>query len=154
MNRHLAKTAAVTFAAAVAIAASLLYITAPPQGIDGYRERAATTARTLVSQAGTASLWVRTHGRGRATDAATLVALEEAEHDARAAATTFEGHEPPEGGLELRRRLASLAGDVNDVLSRLRIAAEQERWDQLGDLGRPLPAISADLSRFEERAEP
>jgi hypothetical protein len=102
----------------------------------------------------TARLWAETHADGKATGAATLVGLEESEEDATAAAAQFESYEPPDGAAALRSRFVALAADVESALSRLRIAAEQERWDELGALSAPLPALSEELLRFEERAEP
>lgn len=144
----------VVFACIAVVAAALAYVLAPPKGLDGYRERAAATAETLGSQVETALLWSRTYRAGKATPAATLVGFEEAEEDADAAAAEFEGYEPADGGTAYRRELTLLASEVADALSQLRIAAQQERWGELGDLSAPLPGISTKLSRFEERAEP
>lgn len=141
-------------AAIAVVAASLAYVTAPPKGLDGYRERAAATAETLVSQVETARLWSDTYRAGKATTAATLVGFEEAEEDADAAATKFEGYEPPDGGLRYRRELTALAAEVTVALSQLRIAAQQERWEDLAALSAPLAGLAERLSRFEERAEP
>lgn len=154
MNPQVLKVALPTFAAILAIAAALAYITAPPKGLDGYRERAAATAGSLRSQVETARIWADTRIAGRATSAAALVGFEETENDAIAAAAKWEGYEPPDGGLRLRRRFAPLAGDVTNALARLRIAAQMERWDELRALSEPLPGLSRELSRFEERAEP
>ncbi|HEX6227966.1 MAG TPA: hypothetical protein VFZ41_00720 [Solirubrobacterales bacterium] len=141
VKRHTARTATLTFAAILAIAGALAYVTAPPKGLDGYRERAAATAETLASQVETASLWVQVQADGKATTAATLVGLEEAAEDGRAAATTFEGYEPPTEAVTLRGRFASLA-------------AEQERWLDLPALSAPLSGLAEEWTRFEERAEP
>lgn len=142
------------FAAIAAVAASLAYVTAPPKGLDGYRERAASTAETLGSQVETALLWSQTYRQGKATTAASLVGFEEASEDADAAAAEFEGYEPADGGIPYRRELTALAAEVTDSLSQLRIAAQQERWEELAALSAPLPGLSERLSRFEERAEP
>lgn len=154
MSRARGRTAALTLAALIVIATAIAYVAAPPQSVDGYRERAASTAETLVSQVETASLWVETEVDDKATTAATLVGLEEAEEDGRRAAAKFEGYEPPTEALALRRRFASLAAETNEVLSALRIAAEQERWEELPRLATPLHRLSDEWSRFEERAEP
>lgn len=154
MNRDIPRTALPTLAVILATAAALAYVTAPPKGLDGYRERAAAGAETLGSQVESASLWVETHAAGRAITAATLVGLEEAEEDAEAAASKFEAYEPPSGTASLRAEFVSLTGDTNEALSRLRIAAQQERWEELPDLAAPLPRLSNEWSRFEERAEP
>lgn len=136
------------------VAAALAYVSAPPRGLDGYRERAAATAETLGSQVETALLWSATYGEGKATEAATLVGLEEAEEDADTAAAQFEAYEPPSGGLPYRSDLAALSGAVTDALAQLRIAAQQERWSELPRLSAPLPGLSSRLGRYEERAEP
>ncbi len=54
------------FAVIAATVAALWYVTAPPKGVDGYRERAAATAETLVSQVETARLWAESEEEGRA----------------------------------------------------------------------------------------
>jgi hypothetical protein len=43
---------------------------------------------------------------------------------------------------------------VSDALTALRAAAQQEEWDRLGDLARPLPQLGRQLDAFEERIEP
>lgn len=109
-------------------AAALWYLSAPPKGADGYRERAASTAATIHSQVQLARVWVESREDGETTGAATLVGLEEVEGDALSAAAAFGGHEPPSGLLGLRSELDSLASDATDALAALRIAAQQEEW--------------------------
>jgi hypothetical protein len=142
------------FLAIALVGACLWYVTAPPKGEDGYRERAAATAETLVSQVESARLWAVTEAEGKALTSTTLVGLEEAEEDAASAASQFEGYEPPDGVDALRARLVALAGEASEVLSSMRIAAQRERWDEVLPLSRPLPGLSRELSAFEERAEP
>jgi hypothetical protein len=154
LNRHTVKVALSTFAAILAIGAALAYVTAPPKGLDGYRERAAATAESLRSQVETARIWADARIAGRATSAAALVGFEEADNAAIATAAKLEAYEPPDGGLPLRRRFVHLASSVTDALARLRIAAQMERWDELRALSEPLPRLSRELGRFEERAEP
>jgi hypothetical protein len=154
VGRDRAKVALGTFAAIALVAAALWYVTAPPQGVDGYRERAAATAETLVSQLETARLWARTEEEGKALRTTVLVGFEETEEDAGAAASQFESYEPPGGVAALREDLTGLAGEATEVLTALRIAAQQERWEDLPELSRPLPELSERLSAFEQRAEP
>jgi hypothetical protein len=148
------KLPAATLVAILAIAGSLAYVTAPPKGADGYRERAAATAEGLVSQLETARLWAETESEGRALPTTALVGFEEAEEDAEASAAQFESYEPPSGLAELREELVALAGEATEALARLRIAAQQERWRDVPELSRPLAGLSRRLSSFEERAEP
>jgi len=136
------------------IASAIAYVTAPPKGSDGYRERAAATAETLVSQLETARLWAENETEGRALPTTALVGFEEAEEDAEAAASQFESYEPPDGVANLRDSLVALAAATTAALARLRIAAQQERWEEMTALSRPLPKLSAKLAAFEERAEP
>jgi hypothetical protein len=154
LNRHAFRTAALAFAAILAIAGALAYITAPPKGLDGYRERAAATAETLGSQVETALIWAEARDAGKSTSAAALVGFEETEEDANAAASSFAGYELPDGGAGLRSRLVALAEEVGAALAELRIAAQQERWEEIAALSAPLPGLSEELSQFEERVEP
>lgn len=131
-----------------------MYITAPPRGLDGYRERAAHTAEALGSQVQTALLWAEAHDDGKAFSTSTLVSFEEAEEDAVAAAKSFEGFTPPRGGERWRTRFVALAVEVNDALAQLRIAGAQGRWDEVPALSAPLPRLASELTRFEERVEP
>ena len=153
MNRRL-RSGIVAFAGIAVVVAALWYVTAPPKGVDGYRERAAATAETLVSQLETARLWAESEGEGKALRATVLVGFEETEKDAEAAAAQFEGYEPPDGVAALREDLTSLAAEATEALSALRIAAQQERWGDVPELARPLPRLSEQLSALEERAEP
>lgn len=153
MSRYAAKIA-LWFAALVLLAGALLYITAPPRGLDGYRERAAASAEALASPLETALLWAQVRDGGRALPTTTLVAFEEAEDDADATARGFESYVPPAGAERLRSRFVALAGESTDALEQLRIAAKQGRWEELAALSAPLPGLSRRLERFEERAEP
>jgi hypothetical protein len=141
-------------AAILALGGALWYLTAPPKGLDGYRERAASTAESLRSQVETSRIWVETAADGKATHAATLVGLEEAETDATSAASKFESFEPPAGGLKLRQRFSATSDDVTAALADLRIAAQLERWQEIEGLAEPLPGLAEDLRRFEESVEP
>lgn len=142
------------FGAIAVVAAALWYVTAPPKGVDGYRERAAATAETLVSQLETARLWAESEEEGKALRTTVLVGFEETEEDAEAAATRFEGYEPPDGVGNLREELTNLATEATEALAALRIAAQQERWEDVRELSRPLPGLSERLGALEERAEP
>ncbi len=147
------RLAAVLGAVALA-AATLWYLTAPPKGVDGYRDRAASTMETIHSQVQLARIWVETEQDGESTKPAVLVGLQEVERDAAGAASRFEGHEPPSQLLGLRAEFTSLTTEVSDALSALRVAAQQEEWERLGELSEPLPELADRLKRFQERAEP
>jgi hypothetical protein len=142
------------FGAIAVVAAALWYVTAPPKGVDGYRERAAATAETLVSQLETARLWAESEEEGKALRTTVLVGFEETEEDAEAAASQFEGYEPPDGVGDLREELTSLATEATQALAALRIAAQQERWEDVAELAHSLPGLSERLGALEERAEP
>ncbi len=141
-------------AVALVAAASLWYLTAPPKGIDGYRERAASTAETLRSQVQSTRIWLESVEDGDSTHAAALIGFLEAEQDASAVASDFEAYEPPTGTFGLRSSLSALSSDVTEALGALRIAGQQEEWAALGRLARPLARLNTELARFEERAEP
>lgn len=141
-------------ACALSAAACLWYLTAPPKGVDGYRERAASTAETLRSQVQTTRIWVESVEDGDTTHAAALIGFLEAEQDASAAASDFETYEPPTGTFGLRSSLSALSSEVTDALGAVRIAGQQEEWDALGRLARPLARLNTELARLEERAEP
>lgn len=154
MGKDRAKLALGMFSAIALVAAALWYVTAPPKGVDGYRERAAATAEALVSQVETARLWARAEEEGKALRATVLVGFEETEEDAESAASRFESYEPPDGVAALREELTDLATEATEALAALRIAAQQERWADVPELSRPLPELSERLTALEERAEP
>ena len=68
--------------AVLIVAAAVWYVSAPPKGSDGYRERMAEVTRTLRSQVQSARIWAQTFDDGNAMRAATTVGLEEADSDA------------------------------------------------------------------------
>ncbi len=129
-------------------------MTAPPKGVDGYRERAAASAETIRSQVQLARIWVASLEEDESTKAAARVGLEETDRDAASAISTFEAYEVPAALNDLHSAFGSLAGSATDALAALRIAAEQERWEELAGLARPLPSLAHRLRQFEERAEP
>ncbi len=139
---------------AVVVVAALWYVTAPPKGVDGYRERLASTTETLRSQVQIARIWAEALTDDKATKPAALVGFRETESDAQSAISEFQAHEPPSGVLGLRAEFVSLSAHVLDPLSALRIAAEQERWDEVGRIARPLPGLAERLRAFENRASP
>jgi hypothetical protein len=134
--------------------AAVWYLSAPPKGEDGYRERAASTAETLRSQVEVVRIWVDAVTDAKVTHAAADVGLEQAESDAVAATSQFERYEPPSSLVGLETEFSSLAATVSDALTALRAAAQQEEWERLGDLARPLPQLALQLDAFEERIEP
>lgn len=134
--------------------AAIWYVSAPPRGSDGYRERMGETTRTLRSQVQSARIWADTFDAGDATAAATAVGLEEAELDASAAASQFESHEPPAGELRSRTRFVSLASDTTGVLADLRIASQLKQWKRLPRIAARLEEVATRLDRFEHRVRP
>lgn len=142
------------FAAILAVAASLWYVTAPPKGLDGYRARAAYTAGTLRSQVQSARLTADAVTDDKLPHAAALVGFEEAESDAASAASGFETFEPPVGAGRVGARFVSLASETTDALAALRISAQQERWDRIRSLAEPLPGLAARLDDLIGRLEP
>lgn len=133
---------------------ALWYVTAPPKGEDGYLERVAQTSETVRSQLQTARIWAETHADGKATDAAALVGLEEAERDAHSAVGEFEAYEPPSAMLELRSGLLRVASGATERLGAMRIAGQLEDWSRVAKLAAALPSLAEELDRLEERARP
>lgn len=77
------------------------------------------------------------------------MAFREAEDDARSTAARFAGYDPP-AGTAVRDQVAAAAGDAVEALAQLRIAADDGRWQRLGDLGSRLEQVTgrlADLDR-------
>jgi len=148
------KLPAAILAAILLIGAAIAYVTAPPQGAHDYRERAAATAETLVSQLETARLWAENEEAGKALRTTVLVGFEQTDEDADAAVSQFEAYEPAAGTARLRHDLAALGAETTAALAKLRIAAQQERWDEVAALSRPLPALSNRLRALAERTEP
>lgn len=147
-----------SFAAAaltvVIAGAAIWYVSAPPKGSDGYRERMADATRTLRSQVQSARIWAATFEDGDATSAATAVGFEEAERDASSAASQFEAYDPARRDLRLRSRFVALAADATGALADLRIAAELEDWERVPEVAGRLDKLAASLERFERRARP
>lgn len=139
-------------AVVVAVAAALWYVSAPPKGEDGYRDRLGSAAESVRSQVESARIWSEAFLAGDATTPATLVGFEEAERDSEAAASQLESYEPPQGLLGLRSRFSSLTSEASAAIGELRIAAQLEEWDRIAELAEPLPDLSARLDRLEEKA--
>jgi hypothetical protein len=126
-------------------AAALWYVTAPPKGVDGYRERAAATAETLRSQVQLARIWVEAVEDDESTQTAALVGLEETELDAGSASSTFESYQPPSELVGLRSEFTSLADEATAALGELRVAAQQHEWSRVPELAEPLPDLAKRL---------
>ncbi len=136
------------------ILAALWYVQAPPRTGGDYRERAAMTLETLRSQVQSTSLWIRELENERTTRQAASVAFREAEDDASAAVSDFAAWDPVGNTQGLRRDITAVGSDVTDALAAVRIAAEDERWDTLPELARPLPPLANRLERLARRADP
>jgi hypothetical protein len=141
-------------AAAILIAGSVWYVVAPPRTAGDYHERAALTAQTLRSQVESARLWVEAVESDRVTREAATVAFREAEDDAAAAASEFSAWDPIGDSRDLRSEVTALAADVSDALAALRIAAEDERWNELPHLVERLPQLAEKLDRVARSADP
>jgi len=136
------------------VVAALWYVVAPPRGVDGYRERASSTAEALRSQVQTARIWLRTVARDDTLLTSASVGLWEAEEDASAVASGFEGYDPPRGADELRADLSGLADETTSALGDLRIAAHRGDWGTLPRLAEPLPRLADRLQALARRAQP
>ncbi|MDQ3934840.1 MAG: hypothetical protein M3340_09460 [Actinomycetota bacterium] len=147
-------TRAIYVLAAILAAASVWYVQAPPRSPETYHDRAVETVEALRSQVQTARIWVRSAEDGETTREAATVGLREAEEDARKAASTFEGYDPPEGTEDLRTRVSALATETTGALARLRIATAQEDWDELTRLAEPLPGLADRLAELDKAAKP
>ncbi len=144
------RPAAYAMLAVALVAASFWYVTAPPKGLDGYRERAGQRLETIRSQVQSSRIWLESLDDEEATRSATLVGLREAERDSSESQSDFQEQEAPDGTARLRARFGDVASRAVDALRALRVAAEQERWDELPRLAEPLPRIAADLERLEQ----
>jgi hypothetical protein len=140
-------------AVAVAIAGCLWYIEAPPRTPHSYDEEAVRTAERLRSQVETDSLWIRALADGDALRPTAAVAFREADEDAAAAVDEFTAIVPPAGTDELRADVGAVGADVTDALSRVRVAAERDEWDRLGEEAEDLDALGARLERLIQRAD-
>jgi hypothetical protein len=140
-------------AVAIVVVAALWYVQAPPRTVGDYRERAGMTIETLRSQVESARLWTGAVKDDRVTPQAATVAFREAEEDATAVASEFAAWDPPGDTRDLRASITRLASDVIDVLAKLRIAAEDERWNALLRLSAPLPRLADRLQWLARTAE-
>jgi hypothetical protein len=141
-------------AIAAVVGVGLWYVVAPPRSVDGYRERASSTAEVLRSQVQTARIWLRTLARGDALRTSARVGLRESEEDASAAAEGFQRFDPPVGTDAVRAGLSELSSQTTARLADIRIAADRGQWARLPQLGGRLPALADRLRRFAQRAQP
>lgn len=124
---------------ALGVAGSLWYGQAPPRSAAAFRQHGQQTATLLLSQTRTASLWIQERQRGRVTDLATGLALQEAESDAATTVSRFSSYDVPgSGSAALRTALMSAAEAAQTGLSQARIAARAGAWEQLPDIDRRL----------------
>ena len=140
------------FLAIALVAISLWYLAAPPRDEGAYRERAARSAQTLGAQVRTAALWSSALEDGKTLSTSAQVGIADNARSAHAAATRFEGYEPPRGTDDVRRRYSDLASRVTTLLDDLDIAARRGEWQeierarpQLERLGRELDAFRAEV---------
>ena len=132
---------------------SLWYVQTPPRTAGDYRERAGMTAELLRSQAESARLWVSAVEADRTPRQTATVGLREAEEDAVEVAAEFAGWDPPTRALrELRSELTAAADETTSALGAIRIATEDERWDELGALAQPLTRLAERLERLARTA--
>jgi hypothetical protein len=83
--------------------------------------------------------------RSPARQAAT-VAIEETEADARATASRFGGWDPPPELVDVHDDLTATAAELVEVLSEVRVAAHDGRWETLPEVARRLGPLADRLS--------
>jgi hypothetical protein len=125
--------------------------TGPVRSSPVYESKAGQTAEVVASAVQTALLAVDAAEDGKAYGRYLTQVLVEAEEDAGAAQSTFDGIQPPDDRAdELRARLDDLLTEATGALTDLRIAARRGRFAELPELARPLPEVAAKLDEFAE----
>jgi hypothetical protein len=138
----------------LSVAGSVWWVQAPPRGPTAYRESTETTLRKLSSRSETARLWIEQFERGRVTESATAIALDEADRGATSALSQFESYDPPRGLEPLRTEVAKLGNELTTALGDLRIAAHQDRWERAGEVADRLHTLTGQLKALSGKAEP
>lgn len=135
--------------------ASLWYTQRPPRSDQEYRNRTAQTAGTLRSQVVTAQLWAEQVHADRAMTQAADVGIREAEAAAQAATSTQAAWDLPDGvRREVRTTALTLGDEVTTLVGDMRLAAHDERWDDVHRLSRDARPLARRLTEFEQAVDP
>ena len=138
----------IAIAAGVLVAAAVWYVVAPPRDAPAYRDRAAESTQTLLSQVRTARLWARALEEGRTLGPTAAVGIDDSEKQAETATSKFTAYEPPRGTDDVRTRFTTLASAVTDELGALRIAAQRREWEEVERAQPRLERLAAELEDF------
>jgi hypothetical protein len=124
----------------------------PARSFDAYEGKAATAARSAVSQARTASLTAITLERDRLGVPTAAVLLEDAESGAASARDSFASIQPPDAASDLLRSdLLPLLTRSAATIGDMRIAVRRGDVAQVVELSRELDRTSDDLERFADQ---
>jgi hypothetical protein len=136
---------------AVLTAAGCIQYVSPSRTLADYESKAVNTAEAVLSAVATAALTVQVVDDDRTIGPTVAVLLSEAESDAGAAASTFDGVQPPsEEAEEVFEELEPLLDDATSRLRDLRVAARRNGADDVVAAGADLARLAADLEAFIE----
>ena len=131
----------------VALAASACV--APARSFSAYESKAADSAESATSDAGSAILAAGLAADGRLEAATTSLILQDAEIGATSTADTFASIQPPDGASDaLRAELLPRLRSAADTIGLMRIAARRVDTGTLADLIAQLRSIADQLERF------
>jgi hypothetical protein len=137
--------------AAVTGAGCVSHPVGPARTLGKYEGKAATTAKSVLSQVETVRLAATVADRDKATSAYLSVVVSEAEEAIDGLAGTFGSIQPPGSAADdLRRELSDLLSASLDHTAAVRIAARRGTVRGLGQVAAPLGDDADALRRFLE----
>jgi len=118
---------------------------------DTYRDKAALTLASAVSETRTVSRLLQISQDGRMLRATAKAQLRHSEDALDTATGAFTELNPPPTQDRLNRRANRLLGDAGDLVAEARIAFERSRTGQYPGLVRELENLAATMERLEGR---
>lgn len=119
--------------------------------VDTYRDKAAVTLGSAISDVRTVSRTVETMYDGRMLGPTATTQLRYSEDALDTATGAFTEVNPPPSQDRLHARMSTLLGDAGDLLAQSRIALERSGTERYPDLVRQLEDLATRLEKLEGR---
>ena len=116
---------------------------------DTYRDKAALTLASAVSETRTVSRLLETSQDGRMLRPTAKAQLRHSEAALDTATGAFNELNPPPRQDQLNRRTSTLLGDAGDLVAEARIALERSRTGRYPGLVRQLESLAATMEQLE-----